>query len=244
MDIQIKWHNRLGSTNRFVKNEIAQHRTPAHGSLIAAYDQTDGMGRANRSWLSSPTTNLCFSLFLKTRAPLQKIPSLTMAASLAIHDVLRKKRIHAAPKWPNDLLVNGKKICGILSECMELADSNDRGIILGIGLNVNMNAEQRAQIDQPATSIFLETGSTYPLEPLLEETAEHLCYWIDRWDRDGFESYRPQWEALTGPLGRKLLIREGQNHVEGCLRGYGEHGELKLETSSGEQIFWAGEIPW
>ena len=173
MDIQIKWQDRLGSTNRFIKNEITQCRTPAHGTLIAAYDQTDGMGRENRSWISTPATNLCFSLFADTR-PTPKIPSLTMAVSLAIHDTLREKRIHAIPKWPNDLLVEGKKICGILSECTELPHSNDRGVILGIGLNVNMNALQQADIDQPATSIFLETGNTCPLEPLLERVVEHL----------------------------------------------------------------------
>ena len=244
MDIQIIWHDRLGSTNRFIKNEITQQRVPAHGTLIAAYDQTDGMGRDNRSWISTPATNLCFSLFLQTQAPLQKIPSLTMAVSLAIHDVLREQRIHATPKWPNDLLVNGKKICGILSECAELPRSIERGVILGIGLNVNMNATQRAAIDQPATSIFLETGKTCPLEPLLERIAEHLTYWIEQWDQYGFEKYRSQWEALSGPLGRKLVIRDGQDHVEGILQGYGEHGELKLKTSSEERIFWAGEIPW
>ena len=88
----------------------------------------------------------------------------------------------------------------MLFECAELPRSIKRGVILGIGLNVNMNATQRAAIDQPPQSLPRDRKDL-SAQPLLERIAEHLSYWIEQWDQYGFEQYRSQWEALSGPIG-------------------------------------------
>ena len=109
MKFHIEWHNRIDSTNTYIHDRISKRETVDHGFIVAAREQTLGRGRQNRKWLSAPDTNLCFSLFLKTDAELIKIPSLTMAAALAITESLNNEKIAATPKWPNDVLVNGKK---------------------------------------------------------------------------------------------------------------------------------------
>ena len=107
----------------------------------------------DRSWISPAYTNLCFS-FYAVDVPIPAIPSFTMAMSLAINDYLRSFRINSQPKWPNDVLVNNKKIAGILSEHIDSSENSIRGIITGIGINVNMTKDQIKEIDKPATSIL------------------------------------------------------------------------------------------
>lgn len=243
MNFRIEWHDRLGSTNQYLKNELLNGHTIPSGTLIAAYDQTAGTGRFKRPWIAPPRTNLCCSLYLATQAPLTAIPSLTMATALAVHDLLRSRRITAQPKWPNDLLVHGKKICGILSEHIEHPTTHQKGIITGIGLNVNLTPTQTASIDQPATSMLIETGTPHPIETTLEELLPHISYWINQWETDYFNAIRTPWETLTGPLGRPLTIRDGNQIRSGTLAGYGENGELLLQTNQGIQRIWSGEIP-
>ena len=213
------------------------------GTLIATHDQTNGTGRFDRPWIAPPHTNLCFSIYHATNAPLTAIPSLTMATTLAVYDFLRSRHIHAQPKWPNDLLVRGKKICGILSEHIEHPITRQKGIITGVGLNVNLTSTQTADIDQPATSMLIETHTMHALESTLDDLIPYLSFWFKKWQTDYFKAIRTTWEALTGPIGRPLNIRDGNQTQSGTLAGYGENGELLLQTQQGIQPIWSGEIP-
>ena len=243
MKLNIRWHDRLGSTNQHIKKEILEGKSISSGTLIATHDQTNGTGRFDRPWIAPPHTNLCFSIYYATNAPLTAIPSLTMATTLAVHDLLRSHRITAQPKRPPDLLAHGTQICGILSEHIEHPTTHQKGIITGIGLNVNLTSTQAAAIDQPATSMLIETGTPHPLETTLEDLLPHLSYWIKQWQIDYFSAIRTPWENLTGPLGRPLNIRDGNQTRSGTLAGYGENGELLLHTNQGIQTIWSGEIP-
>lgn len=243
MKLKIRWHDRLDSTNQHLKKEILEGKMIPCGTLIATHDQTNGTGRFDRPWIAPPHTNLCFSIYHTTHAPLTAIPALTMATALAVHDLLRTRRINAQPKWPNDLLVHGKKICGILSEHIEHPITHQKGIITGVGLNVNLTTTQVATIDQPATSMLIETHTTHSLENTLDDLLPHLSFWFKQWQTDYFNAIRTTWEALTGPLGRPLNIRDGNHTQSGTLAGYGENGELLLKTHQGIQSIWSGEIP-
>lgn len=119
MNFNIEWHERVGSTNACLRDRFQKGEIPRSGTIVAALEQTAGRGRQERKWISQPGANLCFSLFVETTARLEAVPSLTMAAALAVTDMLRANGIMAAPKWPNDVLVGRKKICGILSERVE-----------------------------------------------------------------------------------------------------------------------------
>jgi BirA family biotin operon repressor/biotin-[acetyl-CoA-carboxylase] ligase len=240
MDFDIEWHDRLGSTNASMRERFYERGTIPSGLVIAAHEQTNGRGRQDRKWQSSPNANLCFSLFLETDAELIQIPSLTMAAALGVTELLNSKAIRSAPKWPNDVLVNEKKICGILSERVE-HDSN-HGIIVGVGLNVNMSSEEAESIDRPATSMLIESGNAFDPEKVLEELLPQLDYWIREWAKGGFAAIRQVWTEKAGPIGKRLSVHDSDIRKTGTLTGFGEHGELLLETDEGLETIWSGDV--
>lgn len=240
MDFDIEWHDRLGSTNAALRERFLGTENICSGLVIAAREQTSGRGRQDRKWLSASHSNLCFSLYVETVAELIQVPSLTMSMALAVTELLQAKGIHAAPKWPNDVLVDAKKICGILSECVEYG--NRKGIIVGIGLNVNMTDEEASKIDRPATSLLIESGKAFELEKLLQDLLPHLEFWISRWEAGGFSAIREIWTEKAGPPGKPLSVHDGEVRKSGRLAGFGDHGELLLETDAGLETIWSGDV--
>jgi BirA family biotin operon repressor/biotin-[acetyl-CoA-carboxylase] ligase len=242
VNFQVEWFDKLASTNASLRERFHQHPNLKSGTLIAAREQTAGRGRQDRKWLSAPDQNLCFSLYLQTDAELSTVPSLTMAVALAVTETLQAKRIPAAPKWPNDVLVNGKKICGILSERVEQSNPKQAGILIGIGLNVNMTSEDAAQIDRPATSILIETHRATELQKALEDLFPQLEYWINEWQQGGFSKLQESWTKQAGPIGKALTVHDGVIKKSGTLAGFGSHGELLLKTEAGIETIWSGDV--
>ncbi len=242
MQFAVEWHDRLGSTNAYLKEFFTGGGEISSGDIVAAREQTTGRGRQERSWISEPDTNLCFSLFVETDADLIAVPSLTMAVTLAVTEMLNAWKIPAAPKWPNDVLVNDKKICGILSERVQRAQSPSAGIIVGIGLNVNMSSEEADAIDRPATSMLIESGQAHDLSQTLENLFPSLEHWISKWKDGGFTALRESWTEKAGPIGKPLSVHDGNIRKSGTLAGFGEHGELLLQTANGLETIWSGDV--
>lgn len=249
MKFHVEWFDRLASTNIVMRDRFFKGLEIRNGQIVAAREQTAGRGRQDRKWLSSPGQNLCFSLFIQTEAELVAVPSLTMAAALAVNDLLRSRGILSAPKWPNDVLVGGKKICGILSERVERKDAftpasaaPDTGIIVGIGLNVNMSSEDAGAIDRPATSILIESGQASDIPHTLEALFEPLEYWISEWEKGGFSNLCETWMEKTGPIGKPLTVHDSDIRKSGTLAGYGNHGELLIQTDNGLETIWSGDV--
>lgn len=240
MNFSIEWVNRLGSTNTALKDRILEDSEIRNGTVISAREQTTGRGRSNRKWVTLPNTNLCFSLLLKTDCELIAVPSLTMAVALGISDFLNSRDIPSSPKWPNDVLVGTKKICGILSE--RITHNGQTGIIVGIGLNVNMSDEEAAAINRPATSMLIESGKAFDLDATLENLLPHIGTWITDWEKDGFSALRTTWTERAGPIGKPLKVHDADLYKEGTLAGFGEHGELLLQTAAGLETIWSGDV--
>lgn len=240
MVFEVQWHEKLGSTNAYMKERFIQGSDLSNGTIFATREQTAGRGRSDRKWLSAPDTNLCFSLYVETDAKLLDVPSLTMAAALGISECLNSHLIPAAPKWPNDVLVGDKKVCGILSERVERP--GETGIIVGIGLNVNMSDEEAAAIDRPATSMLIETRKAYDIARVLNHLFQPLEYWIGEWSRGGFSNLRKSWTEKAGPIGKSLTVHDGDSKKSGILAGFGDHGELLLQTDSGLETIWSGDV--
>ena len=242
MNFRVEWFDQLSSTNAHVRERFLSGEAIESGWVAAAREQTAGRGRQGRTWLSAPGRDLCCSIFVATDAELAAIPSLTMAVALAVTDVLNNRGIPADPKWPNDVRVGGKKICGILSEGVERAAAPSTGVIVGIGLNVNMSEDDAATIDQPATSICIETGRRDDVGGVLESLFAPLGYWLGEWDAGGFARLRETWTEKAGPIGAPLTVREGGVTKSGALAGFGEYGELKLRTGAGIETIWSGDL--
>jgi len=230
-----QWYERLPSTNTFLKELVGVRNQVPSGTVVAAREQTQGRGRREREWLSLEGENLTFSVLVRENCEPRKMPAAAMAAALAVAELLASEGINASLKWPNDVLVNGKKICGILSEGIT------GGIIIGIGLNVNM--KKADHIDQPATSVLMETAKHRDVDELLGKLLKHLSVRLDEWVQGGFPKVRKNWEAKIPNLGKSVTVRDGGALRTGLLAGFGADGELFLLDDAGNiNAIWAGDL--
>lgn len=235
------WHDELASTNTYLLEALQANPRLPSGTVVAARRQSAGRGRHDRRWVTGGGANLAFSAIVRANVRPEWIPSLPMAASLGVARALTSFGVAPALKWPNDVLVSGRKICGILSECAQppSREVSEACMVLGIGLNVNMTREEAEAIDRPATSLRVETGQKHDPQNVLSAVLDALPYFVNRWCEGGFPAIREAWILSSAGLGQLVVIRaqgaECGGELRGTLAGYGEFGELLLETPEGKR---------
>jgi len=232
----------LPSTNTYLRERARGDSAAPAGTVVASREQTAGRGRFDRHWISAPGRDLAFSFLIHARSPRARLPSLAIASALGVAEALEAFALKPVLKWPNDVLVGGRKICGILPESVSLSQEGYHAVVIGIGMNVNMDAETAGRIPKPATSILMETGRTTPIESLLKGLLECLEPWIDRWEAGGFAALREAWEKKATPSGTPMVIEERGRRFEGIVEGYGDNGELRLRDAGGRiHTFGSGD---
>ena len=167
-----EWHQTLTSTNQVLLQRLAAGEDLPTGFVLAAYEQTAGRGRYQRRWLSQAKRDLTFTFLLRPEAQGDRLASLTLAVALGVRVALATFGVEARTKWPNDLLVDGYKICGILAE------RAGQDLVIGIGLNINMDEAVAARLDRPVTSLYLQTGVEYAVETILDAFSQLLAQLI------------------------------------------------------------------
>ena len=225
-------HNRIGSTNDELRR-LANEGAP-HGTVVHADEQTAGRGRLAHTWFSPPG-NLYVSILLRTGQPAARAAELSFLAALAVADAveaLLPRQSRAMLKWPNDVLVNGAKIAGILLEQV------DDATIIGIGLNVLQAPSNTAY---KATTIVASGGIASvdgARDILLDRIARHLSVW----QADGFAPIRQRWLDRSYPVGAAIRANAGGQSVAGQFAGLDLDGALLLDTPQGRQRIVAGEV--
>lgn len=243
MSFNIQWYSSLKSTNEEMKKILSSGNKLKNYSIVATYDQTNGTGRFDRKWISFPNSNLCFSIFIESERDIKCIPSLTMSSALAVNDFLKSYGVKSNLKWPNDVLVENKKICGILSEHINNAKNNIKGVIIGIGLNVNLTTNELNTIDQPATSMLVECNKSFLLDNILKNLCENLNFWIKKWEiNPSFKTIKQNWINCSEEIGNTISIKDEGNIIHGKLEDYGEYGELIINIDGKIKTIWSGEI--
>ncbi|MFQ6349981.1 bifunctional biotin--[acetyl-CoA-carboxylase] ligase/biotin operon repressor BirA [Pseudomonas sp. R11F] len=208
--------------------------------LVLAEQQTAGRGRRGRKWVSPYAQNLYYSLVLRIEGGLRQLEGLSLVVGLAVMQALREAGVQrAALKWPNDVLVEDKKIAGILLELV--GDPADIcHVVLGIGINVNM--QKAADVDQQWTSVQLETGSSVDRNHLVARLGLHLKGYLDRHKSLGFSTLQEEWEQNHLWQGRAVSLIAGVNQIDGVVLGIDRQGALRLSVDGVEKTYSGGEL--
>lgn len=220
----------VGSTN-----EEAKHLARAgaeDGTLVWARSQAKGRGRGGRDW-ASPPGNLYLSLVLRPDCPPARAPELSFVAALALGATigsLLPPLVELRYKWPNDVLVSGRKIGGILLEAESTGGSRIEWLVLGVGLNV---ATFPAEARLPATSLRAEGAAEASVEEALQSFARHFLSWTNRWLADGFGPVRDAWLAHAVGLGEPIVVRLPNQELHGTFVDLDRDGALVLKLPSG-----------
>ncbi len=235
-----QWVDSVTSTNSVLIDRLTAGEQLPSGYVLATTDQTAGRGRGQHRWTSQPGRDLCTSFVLRAPVDPAQLCSLSMAAALGVVACLDGFGVEAQTKWPNDVVVSGRKIAGILPE---LVKGSPRTIVVGIGLNIGMSTtEAGAQIDQPATSLFIETRRTPLPEEVLTTLLSPLSPRLDEWMTHGFAGMRASWEKCCVGLGRQVRIIDGNRDRSGILTGFGDNGQLLLDDEAGTSEIWSGTL--
>jgi len=211
----------------------------SEGTVVTATHQSAGRGRRGRDWLDLPGESLLMSIVLRPRIPANLAPQLSLVAAGAIVDALGPGGVTATIRWPNDVMVGTRKICGILPEAVTGRGGALEHVILGIGLNVNQRGFPEP-IRTLATSMRIETGRAHDLDAMLDAALAGLEGWYGRFVEAGLGAILPDWLGRAQGIGRRARAADGR---EGVAVGLADDGALLLRTDGGETVrVVAGEV--
>jgi BirA family biotin operon repressor/biotin-[acetyl-CoA-carboxylase] ligase len=208
--------------------------------LVLAERQTAGRGRRGRAWVSPFAENVYYSLVLRIEGGMRQLEGLSLVVGLAVMQALRKLGVsRAGLKWPNDVLVDRKKIAGILLELV--GDPADVcHVVLGIGINVNMQVAD--EVDQHWTSMRLESGRVFDRNHLVAEIGAMLRQYLELHQAHGFSAVHDEWEQNHLWQGRTVSLIAGVNQIDGEVLGIDSQGALRLKVGGVEKVFSGGEL--
>jgi BirA family biotin operon repressor/biotin-[acetyl-CoA-carboxylase] ligase len=232
---QVRIVDRCASTN-----SLLMQYTSSVPVLLAAEEQTAGRGQRGRRWHSAAGRDVTFSLARRVLRAVHELPALSLVAGVASATALRALGVSAASlKWPNDLLVDGAKLGGILVETR--ADNGATHAVFGVGINCcrQSGLEQRVRRPVAALDQFIRPSRN----AVIGAIARALMAALERFDAEGFDAVRPEWEAMDAHAGQRLRVRLANGRsICGIGRGVAADGALRLFTRRGEESIRSGRI--
>ena len=225
----VHYHQTISSTNEFISRQINQLKK---GDLCLAEYQTAGRGRRGRQWLSPFAGQLIFS-FYWTIDPKKALDGLSLVIGLAIAEALNAK-----VKWPNDILLSGRKLGGILVEII-----NKNGLLnLVVGIGINVKLPQSTEISQPYAQLT-EQDPSIDREKILIKVIQRIYSRLAQFEEKGInEEFMQQWINYNEFFGDEVNVFTEQGAISGIEQGIDKRGYLKVITDEGEQYFNAGEV--
>ncbi len=232
--------NTIDSTNTFAKSLSKDHAP--HGTIIIAEEQTAGRGRLQRNWSAEREKNLLFSLIFYPEFDVQKISLITFAGALAVADAIEATTsLSPSCKWPNDILINGKKVSGMLLET-NARKSGIEKVILGIGINVNQS-EFPEELVSKATSLINESGKVVDRIQLLQKILEELEYRYLQLSSFPPEQLLNDWRMKALLFGKKIVVLESEFSFTATAIDVNEDGSLIIQMDDGQKRrVFAGDV--
>ena len=232
----------IESTNKKAKS-LAEEGA-GHGVLITADAQEAGIGRRGRTWISESGTGIYMSMVLRPEIKTEHASMLTLVAALAVQKAIESvctDEVETEIKWPNDIVVNKKKVCGILTE-LSLKGTDIDYVIVGIGINVN-NQIFAEEIKQTASSLYLETGVQTDREMLITEVWKHFCVYYQQFlEKEDLSLLKEEYEQVLVNKENRVNVLDPLGEYTGIAKGITNTGELIVDTDGEIKYVSGGEV--
>jgi len=228
----VSYFTELNSTNDYAKKMILNGSAQS-GDVVIANSQTAGKGRLGRSWADEPGAGLYTSVMIKLSP---KNTWVTLVFGLAALNTIKKATgLPLMLKWPNDIILNNKKVCGILAEGCKHLDGSDY-FVIGVGINVNNKAFPE-ELEDKATSTFLETGESYSVTKLAKHLYHEMDYYYEKIQNgEGFASFIEQYKSNCLTLNKDVTVIQNKESVSCRVVDISEAGELIVKLDNGEKM--------
>lgn len=230
----------VDSTNLYGKRNLEKLEDK---TVIVAGSQTAGRGRLNRSWLDLGEGNLYVSIILKPASIFdEKFANLTQYLSLVICKLIESYGLKPEIKWPNDVLINGKKIAGILSETV-MQGNNFKGLVLGFGINISAKQEDvQKVVDKQATSLSIELGKQVDGTEFLKRLINLFFQDYNKFLERGFEFIKHEYLLRANFLDKEICVKGFNNTQTGIAKSVTDNGALILEKDNERFLLTIGDI--
>lgn len=232
--------NEVDSTNKYAKEHFDELE---NFTCVYTYNQTAGRGRMERKWIYTGKDNIYATLIIKINRMKNVYSNLTQFLCVVLAKTFEEYGVNPNIKWPNDIQINGKKISGILAEGVSCKNNIVNGIVLGFGINLNTEEKILKEINQPATSLNIETGRKIDKEIFLEKLLSKFCLLYNKFIDEGFISIREYYLKRAGFLGGETTVKVFDKTISGIAKDIDKNGALILtDKDNNEQILYIGDI--
>ncbi len=237
-DCQVTCFSHVDSTNTQLVR-LGQHQ-PIAGTVYLAEFQHGGKGRRGRQWISPYGRNLAISMGFATGKSLNELGGLSLVVGLAVAEVFENIGVaDVAVKWPNDMLISGRKAGGILVELLQHDKRTE--FVVGLGVNVSLTDEEIEAIGQPVTDLR-RAAVTASRTLLAGKFVQVVTRYLHHFEEQGFASFVSAFNDLHLYHGKTCTLIHGDQQIVGTVSGIGLNGELILQTQQGERLFHGGEV--
>ncbi|GKV67969.1 bifunctional ligase/repressor BirA [Sporosarcina sp. NCCP-2716] len=220
-------------STQLIAHDEAQNGA-ADGTVIIADEQTAGKGRLSRPWSSAAGKGIWMSVITRPALTPQQAPQMTLVTAVAIVRAIEEcTSVTPSIKWPNDILVNGRKLTGILTE-LQADPDRVKAIILGIGMNVNQEPDDfPSELQSIATSLRIEEGQPVSRAKLVAAVLSYLEQYVSLYVEKGFAPLKLLWESYADSIGRRIRVSTLQETYEAVARGISDDGRLEVQLDDG-----------
>ncbi|MDA3798495.1 MAG: biotin--[acetyl-CoA-carboxylase] ligase [Kiritimatiellae bacterium] len=234
----------IDSTNKKA-SALAEDGTP-DGTVVLAEKQTAGKGRLGRKWESPENTGIYCSVVLRPQLALPETALITFIVAIAISEAIREccPTLQTQIKWPNDILVNDKKIVGVLTEASaEMQHVNH--VIVGFGINVNTYAEHLPpRFIFPASSLAVESKHDVDRVTLAALCLKQLDFWYNCLNNGGADKIVERWKKLSTMIGRAVVVEQINSKIEGTIEGVSKDGALLVKDKNKTHVMYSGDVKY
>tara|TARA_B100001113_G_scaffold326106_1_gene298791 strand:+ start:52 stop:816 length:765 start_codon:yes stop_codon:yes gene_type:complete len=231
----LEYYSRLASTNDEAWELIAEN--VPNGSLIITDNQFKGRGRFGNKWISAPSMGLTFSLILYDLKNLHKLP---LIIGVSVCEALKEFNFKLKLKWPNDIILNDKKIGGILCELKKI--NNVKTIVVGIGMNINEKADDFPDnLRKKAISLSMVSNITYQRERVLAKILNHFEKNLDLLKEKNLELFK-KWESFCSHINKEVTFHKNNINVVGRFLKISDRGSAIIEVNNKEIVFSSGIV--